>query len=120
METLARQAEQAAARVDSNAVGLAPITILAILTQVLPMIAACWNRDSTANAADPFENLRTFHEKNPGGLRRKVARRIRGEATEKMEKWQSLQLADGVIQQALSTRPEIVAACCAEAPPEEL
>lgn len=116
METLSRQAEQAAARVDANAVGFDPITILTILNQVLPILASCWNRDSKANAADPYANLRSFHEKNPGGLRKKVARRIRGEATEKMEKWQSLQLADGVIQQALATRPEIVAACCAEAP----
>ena len=118
METLTRQAELAAARVDSNAVGMDPLTILMILTQVVPMIAACWKRDSTANAADPYANLRSFHEKNPGGLRKKVARRIRAEATERMEKWQSFQLADGVIQQALSTRPEIVAACCAEAPEE--
>lgn len=116
METLNRQAELAAARVDANAVGLDPITIVTILTQVLPMLAACWNRDSRANEADPYVNLRAFHEKNPVALRKKVARRIRGEATEKMEKFQSLQLADGVIQQALSTRPEIVAACCAEAP----
>jgi len=114
--SLNRQAELAAARVDSAAVGFDPLTILTILTQVLPILASCWNRNDSPTPEESSERIRKYHETRPVQLRKRTARRIRSEATSPMEKWQSLQLADAVIAQAVEATPEVVATCCSEAP----
>ena len=115
MKTLNQQAELAAARVDSAGVGMDPFTILTILTQVLPLLTSCWNRNDETNPQLSAVNLKRYHDRHPEALRRRTARRIRAEAEETMSKAQSFALADAVIAQALEETPETVAACCVEA-----
>ena len=116
MSLIEQQAERAAARVDANAVGFDPITIISILTQVLPILLSCWNRNDSPDPAESSAKIRAFHNAHPNALRKRTARRIRAEATQPMEKYQSLQLADAVIAQAISVDPQEASLCCAEAP----
>ena len=111
-----KQAELAAARVDASAVGFDPLTILTILTQVLPILASCWNRNDSPTPEESSEKIRAYHERQPNALRKRTARRIRAESDTPMAKYQSLQLADAVIAQAIEADPETVAMCCSEAP----
>lgn len=116
MSRIKSQAELAAARVDANAVGLDPFTIISIMTQVLPVLISCWNRNDSQDNAESARKIRAYHNAHPNALRKRTARRIRAEADAPMEKFQSLQLADAVIAQAISEDPQEVALCCEEAP----
>lgn len=115
METLNKQAEQAAQRVDVDAVGFDIFTITMILTQVLPMLAACFNRSDSPDVVDSKAALQRYHDNQPENLRKRTARRIRAEAEQAMSRAASFALADAVIAQALSVSDETVAACCSEA-----
>ena len=119
MNTLNEQAQLAADRVDSTAVGLDPLTILTILTTVLPIITSCWNKNDEPNPELSARNLKRYNDSHPKQLLKRTARRIRAEATEPMTKDQSFALAEAVIAQALEAAPETVKACCMEAPQAE-
>jgi len=110
------QAELAAARVDSTAAALDPITIVTIITQVLPVIASCWTRNDSPDPAMAAERFHSAYEDNPKKLRKRLARRIRAEAEEPMSKEQSFLLADAIIEQMLATDAEVITAGCNEAP----
>lgn len=114
-DNLKQQAELAAARVDAESVGLDSFTIITILSTVLPLLTQCWNRNDEPNATLSAANLRRYHDAHPEQLRKRTARRIRGEADEPMTKVQSLALADAVIAQALEADEDTVTACCREA-----
>lgn len=109
------QAAKAAERVDTTKVGFDPFTILTILTQVLPLLAQCWNRNDEPNATMSAVNLRRYNASHPQQLLRRTARRIRAEAVQGMSKEDSFELARAVIEQALDADPQTVAACCTEA-----
>jgi len=115
LNTLNEQAKLAAARVDSAGFGMDPLTIFTILTQVLPLLTSCWNRNDEPNPQLSAVNLKRYHDSHPEALRRRTARRIRAEAEKPMTKEQSFSLADAVIAQSLEETPETVAACCMEA-----
>lgn len=113
--TLKMQAAHAASRVDSSKVGFDPLTILTILTTVLPLLAQCWNRNDESNATMSSVNLRRYHDSHPEQLLRRTARRIRAEADQPMTKAASMELGRAVIAQALDADPQVVTACCVEA-----
>jgi hypothetical protein len=115
MNNLNKQARLAADRVDSS-VGLDPITILTIITQVLPFLTSCWNRNDSPDPAESKKKLQAYAEKSPQALLKRTARRVRSEADEKLTKLESFDIARAIIEQALSADEETVAACCAEAP----
>ena len=112
----AQQAELAAARVDQTEAAMDPITIVSIITQVLPIIASCWTRNDSPDPAYAAEKFREAYADNPKKLRKRLARRIRGEADQPMDKGQSFVLADAIIQQMLETPDEVIVAGCNEAP----
>jgi hypothetical protein len=116
VENLKKQAALAAERVDPVEVGMDPFTILTIITQVLPVVASCWNRNRPQESRDPAESLRSYAETNPQALLKRTARRVRAEADEKMSKIASFDIARAIIAQALDADDSVVAACCAEAP----
>ena len=113
--TLKTQAEKAAQRVDASKVGFDPLTIITILTTVLPLLAQCWNKNDEPNAAMSAANLKRYNAAHPKALLKRTARRIRAEADEPMSKDASFELARAVIEQALSEDADTVAACCREA-----
>ena len=112
--TLDEQALLAAERV-SDGVGFDPLTILTIITQVLPLLTSCFNRNDEPNPTLAAASLKRYHDRAPAQCRKRTARRVRAEADEPMTKEQSYQLADAVIAQALSLNADQVAACCKEA-----
>jgi len=115
VSSITQQAELAAARVDAEAVGFDPITIITILTQVLPLIVSCWNRNDEPNAEMSATNFVRYYQGHPEQALRRTARRIRAEADTPMSKEQSFALARAVIDQALEASPAEVKACCREA-----
>lgn len=112
---LKMQAAHAASRVDSSKVGFDPITILTILTTVLPLLVQCWNKNDEPNAALSAANLKRYNDAHPQALLKRTARRIRAEADQPMSKEASFELARAVIAQALDVDSQTVASCCTEA-----
>lgn len=103
-----QQATLCAERIDAESFGMDPITIIAIITQVLPMLADCFNRNDSPDPAEAAERLREYNRKNPKGLRKRMARRIRAEASNPMSKEQSFTLAEAIIAEATQASDEII------------
>lgn len=104
------QAERVAARVDANAVGFDPATIIMILSTVIPLIANCFNRDDEPDPDEVNASVKKMHASHPKALRRRTARRIRRESEEPMSMSQAEILAEAVIAEACESAPESVAA----------
>lgn len=111
-----QQARLAAERIDPAAMAMDPVTIIAIITQVLPVIASCFSRNDSPDPAMAAERFHAAYEDNPKKLRKRLARRVRAESDEPMTKEQSFILADAIIQQMLETDAEVIEAGCNEAP----
>ena len=109
------QAKAVADRLDPAEVGFDPLTILSLITTILPLLMSCFNRNDEPNESMVKASFRRYHDAHPDLLRRRTARRIRGEADEPMTKEQSLLLADAVIAQALSVDADVAMACAHEA-----
>lgn len=109
------QAELVAARVSAVMVGMDPITILTIVSQVLPLVLACWGRNDEPNAQLSSVNFKRYYKAHPEQARRRIARRVRAEADAPMTKEMSFTIADAIIAQALEAPAETATACCLEA-----
>lgn len=97
------QAENVASRVPES-VGLDPLTIITILTQILPLLNNCGVKRASARP----EDLRAYvtERYNAGGksresLRKAIGRRVRGEADHPLTKEQSLIMADAIIEETM-------------------
>ena len=110
-EIVQEQAEKIAARVDAGKVGFDPATIIMILTAVLPAIMQCFKKDAPTPAEVSAE-VKRQNDSRPFALRKRTARRIRGEADHPMTKEQSFALADAVIEEACAADAETVASVC--------
>jgi hypothetical protein len=102
MSNVQTQAENVAKRVDAVAVGFDPLTIITILNLVLPLLSNCGVKNSSPKPEDVRDYVVSENEKNPDKLRKRIARRIRGEAEQEMTKAQSLTLADAVIAETIN------------------
>ena len=109
-------AAETADRIDPTAMALDPVTIIAIITQVLPIIASCFTRNDSPDPAMAAIRFHAAHESHPNRLRKRLARRVRAEADEPMSKEQSFLMADAIIAQMLETPDDVIAAGCNEAP----
>lgn len=114
--SISKQAELIAARVPSVLVGMDPVTILTIISQVLPLVIACWNKNDEPNAQLSAVNFKRYFKAHPELVRRRIARRVRAEADAPMSKEASFIIASAIIAQALESPTEIITACCLEAP----
>lgn len=97
------QAEVIAARVP-EAVGLDPLLIITILTQVLPLIMNCGMNATSPKPEDIRDYVTERVNRGPKSrerLQKAIARRIRGEADTHVTKEQSLLMADAVIEEAM-------------------
>lgn len=112
----AQQAELVAERIDPAEMMLDPVTIIAIVTQVLPVIASCFSRNDSPDPAMAAERFHAAYEDNPKKLRKRLARRVRAEAEQPMTKEQSFLMANAIIQQMLASDAEVIAYAVAEAP----
>lgn len=114
-ELINEAATNAAQRVDAEKVGIDPITIITILTQVLPLVISCFKRNDEADPQNIHKAVQR-QSSTPAGraaLRRRTMRRIRSEANTPLSKDEAFALADAVIEEALEQNPQAVAAVCA-------
>lgn len=107
-EVIEQRAARVAARVPAN-VGFDPVTIITILTTVIPLISQCFGRNDESDPARTSEAVRKQNESAPHRLRTRTARRIRGEAEQPMSKQQAYALAEAVIEDALADDPDELA-----------
>lgn len=115
MSNLQAQAKLVANRVNATTFGFDPLTILTLVTTLLPLLMSCFNRNDEPNPSLVSASFRRYHERNPTVLRKRTMRRIRAEATENLSKEQAYALADAVIAQALETDAPTAMACSQEA-----
>jgi len=104
-------ASRAAARIDAAKYGIDPLTIITILTQVLPLVLSCWKRNDVQGDPSPRLALQEAYADHPETLIRRTARRIRGEADEPMSKAMSFDLAKAIIEQTLDDPAETFQSC---------
>ncbi len=115
MSNLQEQSQLVANRVDADTFGFDPLTILTLVTTLLPFLMSCFNRNDEPNPSLVATNFRRYHERNPKALRKRTMRRIRAEATENLSKDQAYALADAVIAQALTVNEQTAMKCAQEA-----
>ena len=108
-----KQAVRVAARVP-EAAGLDPVTVITILTTVLPMILKCFNKNDETDPAKINAAVKRQNDSAPAVLRRRTARRIRGEADHPMSKEQSFTLAEAVIAEVCEANESDVVSMCHE------
>lgn len=114
-DELIKEAATAAAQRVDDSVGLDPVTIITILTQVLPLVISCFKRNDEPQPEDIQKAVKR-QVATPAGrasLRRRTMRRIKSESDEPMSRSQAFALADAVIEEALNQNPQMVASVCA-------
>lgn len=112
------QAQKIAARPEVSAVGFDPITILTILSTVLPMLAQCFQQSDEPDPAQVAARVRQMNMTHPKRLRARTMVAVKREAKQKgtkMTNEQAYIIADGIIAQTLDTPDDTVQMCCAAA-----
>ena len=109
------QAQKIAARPEVAAVGFDPLTILTILSTVLPMLAQCFQKTEATDPAQVATRVRQMQETHPKRLRARTMVAVKQEAKKKgtkMTNEQAYVIADGIIAQTLETPDDTVQLCC--------
>lgn len=112
-DKLKASAERIAEIATERNVGIEPLAIITIMTQVLPLIVSCFKRNDTSDPEQVAAEVRRQNESAPTTLRRRLARRIRGEAERPMTRQEAWILAESTIQHVLENDDSHVAAVCA-------
>lgn len=110
--TVEGQAKAIAARVDSNAVGFDPATIIIIFTAVLPLLLKCFQKEDQQTPDQVNAAIKSQHEKNPARLLRRTTVAVRRESPKKMTRSQAEIMAQAMIDEAVSATPQRTAALC--------
>ena len=101
-------AERIAARIDygklndGQSVVIEKSLAVSIFTFLLPVFMNCLTNEEPS-MAPLHSRVKEANDRNPLGLRRRTARRIRGDAVQPMTRPQSFLLADALIAEALET-----------------
>ena len=111
-ELIKEAATAAAQRVDAESVGLDPVTIITILTQVLPTIIACFRKNDESTPSEVQDAVRHACRKpaSKNRLRFRMMKQIRGQSDQPLTKEQAYQMADALIAETLQQNPQMVAA----------
>jgi len=115
MKTLEEQSRLVSERIDMQKYGFDPMTILTVITTVLPLLMSCFNRNDEQNNEAVQATFKRYHEHNPVSLRNRTMRRVRAESDENLTKSQAYAIADAVIEQALATDSATASLCAEEA-----
>jgi hypothetical protein len=113
-QLISEAATGAAQRVDAESVGLDPVTIITILTQVLPLVISCFKRNDEPEP-ESIQKAVKRQCATPAGraaLRRRTMRRVRSESDTHVSKEQAFALADAIIEESMNQNPQLVSAVC--------
>lgn len=105
-ELIQARAEKIAARVEPGSVSFDPATIITIFSTLLPILLQCFQKNDQPNPQEINAAVKERYEANPVALRRRTARRIRGEAEQPMTRDEAFTLADAMIAEAVEASPE--------------
>jgi hypothetical protein len=108
-------AANAAKKVDSNKVGIDPLTILTIFSGVVMPVLKCFMGNDEPDPVQVHAAVKARNERNPKALRRRTAAKIITEAKgngHKLTKDQGLAMAEALIQETLNRPADAVAAFC--------
>lgn len=95
------QAQKIAARVDAQAVGFDPITILTIIGGVISILVNCWRlQHPTADYA--LAALLDENSRRPKRLLKRVKRRVKKASTEDLSDDQAEAIAHAIIDEAVA------------------
>lgn len=107
-------ATRAADRVDADEVGIDPITIITIITTVLPLLIRCFRREDESDPESIKAAVKQRNQDNPRQLHRRMSHQIRRSSETRIDKQQANALADAVIEQILEEDSATVVAGCQE------
>lgn len=112
-ELISEAATAAAQRVDAESVGLDPVTIITILTQVLPLVISCFSKEEPSpQQIQEAVRRKTRRPRLRAAFRRKLSHSIQEKATEDLTDEQADALADAIIDESLHQNTEMVASVC--------
>lgn len=116
-ELIKESATAAAQRVDAESVGLDPVTIITILTQVLPALIACFRRNDESDPQEIHETVKAQCSTPRGrkALKNRMTVRIRRQQRAEgkhINKDVAEELAEAIIEESLSQNPQLVSAVC--------
>lgn len=110
--SLQANAERIAGKVDANLVGLDPITIVTILTTVLPLLISCFKKQDEPEPAEVAEAVRDANARNPRKLLRRTTRSVKHESDVRLTTQQAEEIAQAIIDDACSQPDSVVAEAC--------
>lgn len=102
-------------RVDVERVSFDPVTILTIITIVLPLLSRCFNRNDDATPETTQERVAKLYQRDPERLLRRTAKNVRQKARRdghRMPESEAREFARAIIEETLITPPEMVASVC--------
>lgn len=114
-------AANAAKKVDSNKVGIDPLTIMTIFTGVVMPLLKCFMGNDEPDPVQVQAAVKERNARNPRALRRRTAAKVIAESKQnghKLSKDQALEMADALIQETLNRPADDVAAFCSAHKPE--
>ena len=56
--------------------GIDPVTIITLVTNLLPAILSCWTKRDTVDPAEAYARIQKMHARNPKALRARVRKGI--------------------------------------------
>jgi len=120
---LDEQVELASTRVDAVKVGLDPITIITILTAVLPQILSCFMDNDDVSASTTQARVKKLYEANPKRMLRRTKLAVEKEHKRtqrskpksertKLTDEQAEALALAIIEQTIAEDSDIIVSAC--------
>lgn len=110
--TVEGQAKSIAARVDANAVGFDPLTIITILTSLLPTLLKCFQKEDNQTPAQVNAAIKSQNENNPNRLLRRTVVAVRRESPKRLTRSQAEEMAKAIIAEAVEATPQRTMALC--------
>lgn len=94
---------------------LDPVTIITLITSILPGILKCWQDRDEVPPAAASDRIRRMHKRNPERLRTKLTRAVNYGAQQQGHRLtvdQCEAIADGMIAEAVDSDEETVYGLC--------
>jgi len=94
---------------------LDPVTIITLVTSILPSILKCWQDRDEVPPAAASDRIRRMHKRNPERLRTKLTRAVNYGAQQQGHRLtvdQCEAIADGMIAEAIDSDEEVIYGLC--------